>query len=298
MSIKVNSLSFIYNKKDPLAYYALKDVNLSINDGDFVAIVGKTGSGKSTLVQMFNALLLPTDGNVFVDDFLVTSNKKERKTYLKSKNKVDKKYLKNQSNLRRKVGMVFQFPEYQLFSDTVLKDVMFGPKNFGFKEKEAKEKAIEALKSVQIPEEYYEKSPFELSGGEKRRVAIAGILASDPDILILDEPTAGLDPRGKKEIMELVKSFHEKNKTVILVTHDMDVVLEYATKVMVLKDAKIIKETTPEELFNIDDLSEYSLEVPTLYKFRNLLKNGGFAGNLENIRDFDGLISAILEVKK
>ena len=295
--IRTKDLSFIYDKKDPNHYDALSDVNLEINEGDFVCIVGKTGSGKSTLVQTFNSLIEPTSGYTQVETFYITSDKKLKKELLKNESDEVKKDNKHVASLRKKVGMVFQFPEYQLFAETILKDVMFGPKNFGLKEEEAKKLAIESLKDVGIPESYFEKSPFELSGGEKRRVAIAGIIASNPDVLVLDEPTAGLDPNGKKEIMALVKKFHDSGKTIIIVTHDMDLVLNFAKTVIVLNDAKLIEVTTPQKLFNSTNLEKYSLEIPTLYKFINLLKEKGFAGNLNDIYSFDELIERIKEVK-
>ena len=295
--IRTKDLSFVYDKKDPNHYDALSDVNLEINMGDFVCIVGKTGSGKSTLVQTFNSLIEPTSGYTQVETFYITSDKKLKKELLKNESDEVKKDNKHVASLRKKVGMVFQFPEYQLFAETILKDVMFGPKNFGLKEEEAKKLAIESLKDVGIPESYFEKSPFELSGGEKRRVAIAGIIASNPDVLVLDEPTAGLDPNGKKEIMALVKKFHDSGKTIIIVTHDMDLVLNFAKTVIVLNDAKLVEVTTPQKLFNSTNLEKYSLEIPTLYKFINLLKEKGFAGNLNDIYSFDELIERIKEVK-
>lgn len=295
--IRTKDLSFVYDKKDPNHYDALSDINLEINKGDFVCIVGKTGSGKSTLVQTFNSLIEPTSGYTQVETFYITSDKKLKKELLKNESEEVKKDNKHVASLRKKVGMVFQFPEYQLFAETILKDVMFGPKNFGLKEEEAKKLAIESLKDVGIPESYFEKSPFELSGGEKRRVAIAGIIASNPDVLVLDEPTAGLDPNGKKEIMALVKKFHDSGKTIIIVTHDMDLVLNFAKTVIVLNDAKLVEVTTPQKLFNSPNLEKYSLEIPTLYKFVNLLKGKGFAGNLNDIYSFDELIERIKEVK-
>ena len=295
--IKTKNLTYIYDKKDPNHYDALSNIDLEINKGDFVCIVGKTGSGKSTLVQTFNSLILPSTGYTQVETFYITSDKKLKKELLKNESKEVIEDNKHVANLRKKVGMVFQFPEYQLFSETILKDVMFGPKNFGMRDEEAKEVAIKSLKEVGIPESYFERSPFELSGGEKRRVAIAGIIASSPDILVLDEPTAGLDPNGKKEIMALVKKIHETGKTVIIVTHDMDLVLNFANTVIVLSDAKLVEVTTPKELFNSDNLNKYSLEIPTIYKFINLLKNKGFAGNLNEINDIDTLIDRICEAQ-
>ena len=297
MSIKVNNVSYLYNKKENLDKAALKEISLTIKDKDFVTIVGKTGSGKSTLVQTFNALILPTFGYNEIEEFYITEDKKLKKELLKNKDKTIRKENKRYSELKKKVGMVFQFPEYQLFSETVLKDVMFGPKNFGFSEEEAKERAIKALQDVGIPESYFDKSPFELSGGEKRRVAIAGIIASEPDILILDEPTAGLDPKGKKEILELIAAYHKTGKTVIVVTHDMDIVLEYSEKVIVLNNGQLIDILSPNELFKKENLEELSLEMPNLIKFKNQLKYWGFAGFLENINDFDSFIEAIVKVK-
>ncbi|HBS10396.1 MAG TPA: energy-coupling factor transporter ATPase [Firmicutes bacterium] len=296
MQMKVCDVSYIYNKNKIDQYKALDNINLSINEGDFVALVGKTGSGKSTLIQTFNGLILPTSGYVRVKDFIISGDKKLKKTLI-GDDKNLKKINKKSFLLRKIVGMVFQFPEYQLFEQTVLKDTMFGPLNFKFKEDEAKNKAITALNSVGINEEYYDRSPFELSGGEKRRVAIAGILASNPDILILDEPTAGLDPNGKKEIMNLIKEIHLSGKTIVLVTHDMEVVMNYVDKVFVLNDSKFIKQTTPKELFNSNDFENYSLEIPTFYKFKNLLKNKGFKGFIENCDTFDELVNIICEVE-
>lgn len=289
--IEFNNISYVYDKKAINKYDALSNVSFDVEENDFVAIVGKTGSGKSTLVQSLNGLIIPSKGFTKVQNFYVTSDKEVIKR-LKDDG-VKKKELKKFAPLRKEVGMVFQFPEYQLFAENVLKDVMFGPKNFGFSEEEAKKRAIEAIKDVGLNESFYEKSPFELSGGEKRRVAIAGIIASSPSILVLDEPSVGLDPNGKKEIIELIKKIHKSGTTIILVTHDMDVVMECASKVVILKDSKFIEMLTPEELFNKEDISSYSLEVPTFYKFKKALKNNGFKGNIDKINDFDSLMKEI-----
>lgn len=289
--VEFKNVTFKYLKKDNKYGNALDDVSFTIDKGDFFTIVGKTGSGKSTLIQTLNALLLPTSGATIVDDFVVTEDKKIKKDLIKSKRK-KKKDFKNYTFLRKKVGIVFQFSEYQLFADTILKDAMFGPKNFGMSEEEAKNKATYYLKLLGINEDMFSRSPFELSGGQKRRVAFAGILASEPDILVLDEPTVGLDPNGKEEILEIILDIAKTNKTVIVVTHDMELVT-YSKKVAILKDGKLLKLTTPNELFNEDDIETYSLEIPTLFKFKNYLKKYGYKKDLKNVNDFDKLIEVL-----
>lgn len=276
MPIKFENLSFTYAPKTPFQYEAIKNINLEIFDHSFVAIVGPTGSGKSTLVQHINALLLPNQGSLTVNG----------KT-IKAKEKV-----KNIKQFRMETGLVFQFPEYQLFDETILKDVAFGPKNFGDKDEVALEKAKKALTQVGISESYYDKSPFELSGGEKRRVAIAGIIAMEPKILVLDEPTAGLDPKGAKEMLALFKKLHEQGTTIILVTHDMNIVLEYAERVIVLKDGQIHADTTPEKLFG-SSFENYNLEVPPLYEFMKILIEKGKPLPLEKIKTLNDLFKEL-----
>ncbi|MCQ3035419.1 MAG: energy-coupling factor transporter ATPase, partial [Bacilli bacterium] len=267
MSIEVRHLTHVYSKGTLGECKALDDVSLTIKDGSFTCLVGRTGCGKSTLAQHLNGLLIPDEGEIQVGEYLLSSKR----------NKSTKKL----TELRKKVGIVFQFPEYQLFEETVLKDVAFGPSNFGLKKDEAIKLAKECLSIVNIPEEYYEKSPFELSGGEKRRVAIAGLLASSPDVLILDEPTAGLDPKSSKELLELFKSLNESGKTIILVTHDMNIVFEYASEVVVMKNGQIAKQCPPNELF-LSDEEEYSLETPLIAKFIQKLNDKGMKLNLSN----------------
>lgn len=236
---------------------ALQNINFDINDkNEFIAIIGKTGSGKSTLLQHMNGLVLPSKGNVVVFDNIITPNKRKNPKL---------------KNVRKRVGFVFQFPEYQLFEETVLKDIMFAPKNFGYTEEEAKKKAIEVAKLLHI-EKLLNKSPFNLSGGQMRRVAIAGILAYNPDILLLDEPTRGLDPKGAEEIMELFYEIHkETGKTIILISHDMNFVYKYANRLLVLNDSKITYDGPKEELFKSDLYKENHLEKPEVLRLIDYL---------------------------
>ena len=275
MPIKVNNVSHYYYKKTPNEVLALNDVSLNIEDGSFVALVGETGSGKSTLVQHLNALLLPDSGTVEVNEYVVTPNKRKNKKL---------------HDLRKHIGLIFQFPEYQLFEESIIKDVAFGPRNFGASEEEARQKAKEALSLVKIDESYFERTPFELSGGERRRVAIAGILALDPDVLVLDEPTAGLDYQGSKDVMDLVKNLNEKGKTIILVTHDMDIVYRYASRVCFLKGGKIDFDGTPVELFK---RNEKTLDLPYLFDLASKLNERGYNIPLDKIHTISDLVSYI-----
>ena len=258
MNIKLENVNFIYSPNTVEEITALENINLTFNEDSFNAIIGSTGSGKSTLIQLLNGLLKPTSGKVLYNGKEIFTGEKETKE--------QKRALRD---LRCKVGIVFQYPEYQLFEETILKDVMFGPKNKGLNEKEAKEAAIKALLDVKINESMFEKSPFDLSGGEKRRVAIAGVLAMNPEVLILDEPTAGLDPAGKIEILDLIKEYKEKNKvTIILVSHSMEEVASYAGRVIAMKRGKIILDGNTHEVFSKqEELVSLGLDIPECLKF-------------------------------
>lgn len=277
MSITFKEVEHIYSENTPFAYHALKGVNLKITDQSFTAIIGQTGSGKSTLIQHINALLLPTSGSINIDEYLITATDKPSKL----------------KPLRKKAGLVFQFPEYQLFEETIEKDIIFGPMNFGVSEEEAKKIAHNVLKTVGLDESYLNKSPFDLSGGQKRRVAIAGILAMNPDILILDEPTAGLDPQGTNEMMSLFKRINESGKTIILVTHDMNHVLQYCDEVVVMNHGKVEKHDTVTNVFKDSEyLNSLGIDLPIITNFIIKLKNQGF--NLDSsINNIEQLIAAI-----
>lgn len=277
MPIKINDLFYYYNYKKDDEKLALKNINLELKEPFFVAFVGETGSGKSTLIQHFNGLLKPTFGNVNVNDYVLSNSKKKNKKI---------------QLLRQQVGIVFQFSEYQLFEETVLKDVMAGPKAFLKKEEEAKEIAIECLKKVGIDESYFSRSPFDLSGGEKRRVAIAGVLAIKPKILVLDEPTAGLDNKGEKEIMSLLEKMYEEGISIALVTHDMNIVIKYAKRVIALKEGEIIFDGLPIDLFSSLD-ENTALEIPPLYRFISSLNNKGFHLDYKKISDVSTLVEQI-----
>lgn len=279
MQIKISNLSYTYLAKTPNEVEALHNVSLDIPEDKITAIIGHTGSGKSTLIQTLNGLLLPTSGEVRVGEYLITNKKKKNKRI---------------KELRKSLAIVFQFPEYQLFEETVEKDVAFGLKNYGYKEDEAIKLAHKALEEVGIDKSFYKRSPFELSGGEKRRVAIAGIIALNPDILVLDEPTAGLDPLGSKIILNLIDKFNKEGKTIILVTHDMNIVLNYSDHVIVMNDGKVAFEGTPSELFS-GDISTYSIDVPELFKFVKLLESKGIKLDLSKIRTIDDLICQLKE---
>jgi energy-coupling factor transport system ATP-binding protein len=259
MSVEVKGLSFIYGAKTPYEKKAIDNVSFTINKGECVGIVGATGSGKSTLIQHFNGLIKLQSGELKV---LNTSLNDKKPDLI---------------NLRKGIGMLFQYPEYQLFADTVLEDVMFGPINFGMSKSEAEESATKAIKLVGLDfESMKNRSPLEISGGQKRRVAIAGVLAYNPEILVLDEPTAGLDPAGKKEMLDLITKLRDSSvNTIIMVSHNMDEIAQYTDRVIVLKDASLCYDTTPGELFYNHDLESLGLDLPHVVKIVKSLKNKG-----------------------
>ncbi len=260
MGIALENVSFTYQEGTPLASTALSDVSLTIEDGSYTALIGHTGSGKSTILQLLNGLLVPSQGTVRVFDTLITSTSKN----------------KDIRQIRKQVGLVFQFAENQIFEETVLKDVAFGPQNFGVSDEDAEQIAREKLDLVGIDESLFDRSPFELSGGQMRRVAIAGILAMEPAILVLDEPTAGLDPLGRKELMNLFKKLHQSGMTIVLVTHLMDDVAEYANQVYVMEKGRLVKGGKPSDVFqDVIFMEEVQLGVPKITAFCKRLADRG-----------------------
>ena len=274
MSIVLEHVSYTYSPETAYEIHALKDVNLEIPDGQFIGLIGHTGSGKSTLVQHLNGLVRATSGHI----------------YFNGEDIYAKDY--DMRRLRSRVGLVFQYPEHQLFEVDVLSDVCFGPKNQGLSPEEAKERAREALRMVGISEEYEKQSPFELSGGQKRRVAIAGVLAMEPDVLILDEPTAGLDPKGRDEILDEISSLHkERGITVILVSHSMEDVAKYVERIIVMNQGEVLHDGAPREVFrHYKELESVGLAAPQVTYIVHTLKDKGF--------DVDGDATTIEEAKE
>ena len=260
MSIKIENLTHIYSPNGPFEKKALDNVNIEINDGDFVAIIGHTGSGKSTLIQHMNGLEKATSGKIFIDDIDITTK--------------DVKL----TDIRKKVGLVFQYSEYQLFEETIERDIAFGPTNLKLNEEEIKNRVKKAMEMVGLDyETYKDKSPFDLSGGQKRRVAIAGVIAMEPKVLILDEPTAGLDPKGRDDILGQIRQLHDKyGMTIVLVSHSMEDVAKLAEKVIVMNKGKVVLTGTPKEVFKeVDILEEIGLGVPQVtYLMKELIKKG------------------------
>jgi energy-coupling factor transport system ATP-binding protein len=255
MDIQFERVSYTYQMNTPFSYQALKDINMEIKTGEFVAVVGHTGSGKSTLLQHINGLLLPTEGQLQVGDFQLSRDNKRQ----------------DLKKLREKVGVVFQYPEHQLFEETVERDISFGLKNFQVPAEETQTRIASALEKVRLSDDVLQKSPFELSGGQMRRVAIAGVLAMNPKVLILDEPTAGLDPKGQHDVMNMFYDLHKtKHMTTILVTHQMNHALEYADHIFVLADGRVHMEGAPEQIFSqVESLEEANLDMPDILSLMN-----------------------------
>jgi energy-coupling factor transport system ATP-binding protein len=258
MDIQLQQIGYAYAKGTPFEKRALFDVDLHIQSGSYHAIIGHTGSGKSTLLQHLNALLKPSEGSLKLGDLTIVAGKK----------------VKNIRPVRQQIGIVFQFPEHQLFDETVLKDIMFGPLNFGVPAAEAERRARLLVEQLGLPSDVLEKSPFDLSGGQMRRVAIAGVLAMEPSVLVLDEPTAGLDPRGRFEIMELFYKLHvEKGLTTVLVTHSMEDAARYADQVAIMHESTCVLSGSPQEIFgNEERLAEYRLEAPRVVRFQRKIE--------------------------
>lgn len=277
MSIKAEKLTYVYMKDTPFESTAIRDVDFEINDGEFVAIIGHTGSGKSTLIQLLNGLLKPTSGKVYVDGVEVGSSKKELK------------------EVRGKVGIVFQYPEYQLFEETVEKDVAFGPNNQGEKENVVAERVKNAIEDMGLCyEEIKDMSPFELSGGQKRRVAIAGVLAMNPQIVIFDEPTAGLDPKGRELLFDSIEKLKNKGKTIILVSHSMDDVARLADRILVMYNGSLVMSGTPREVFS-EKYREYGLRLPQVAEIAKKLNSTGMFDIKDGTFTIDGLVEEIMD---
>lgn len=285
MSIKVENLTYKYSVGSPFEKTALDDVSLEIEDGEFIGLIGHTGSGKSTLIQQFNGLLKPTNGNIYIDDVCITEKDADL------------------NKIRQKVGLVFQYPEYQLFEETIEKDVSFGPKNLGLSDDEVLSRVKRALKVVGIDyEKYKDISPFDLSGGQKRRIAIAGVIAMEPKVLILDEPTAGLDPKGRDEILREIKNLHNEYKmTIILVSHSMEDMANVADRLIVMSKGKNVLMGSPKEVFKeIDTLEEIGLAVPQItYLIRDLRSKGfNISDNIITIEEAKEAILSIFKERK
>lgn len=285
MELSTKQLAHVYSEGTPKEHRAIHDVSIDVPPGSFYAIIGHTGSGKSTFIQHLNGLLKPTSGSVHIGNTTIKADEKPKRL----------------KEVRKRVGMVFQYPEHQLFEETIEKDICFGPRNFGVSEKEAKRRAKETLRLVGLDEEYLERSPFELSGGQMRRVAIAGVLAMNPEVLILDEPTAGLDPSGQREMMELFISLQkEKEITIILVTHSMEDAARYADRIFVMADGTLYLEGTPDEIFRQEDkLSDVGLDIPESTRFIKAVQER-FGTTLEagyTMEDAVELVDQLLKVR-
>lgn len=285
MLIQLKDVSYIYSQGTPFEVRALDNINLEIDEGEFVAVIGHTGSGKSTLIQHFNGLVEPTKGEVIIEGDSLKNPKV------------------NKSKVRQKVGLVFQYPEHQLFEETVAKDVAFGPLNLGYSPEETEEMVKEAMNRVGLPyDEYKDQSPMELSGGEKRRAAIAGVLVMNPKVLVLDEPTAGLDPKGRDDILDEIKNIYEKlGITVILVSHSMDDVARLVDRIIVMEKGKVFMDDTPKKVFrHEEELVKIGLGVPQITSFMKVLKSRGYDVDTDiiNIEDAKIEIERVLRGRK
>lgn len=282
MSIKLSNIYYTYSKGTPFERLALNDVSLEISKGEIVAIIGHTGSGKSTLVQHLNGLLKPDKGSASIDDIDITAKGAEAKT------------------ARQQVGMVFQYPEHQLFAETVFEDIAFGPRNKGFAEDEVEKQVREAMAFVGLDyDTFAQRSPFQLSGGQMRRVAIAGVVAMNPDYLVLDEPSAGLDPRSRNAVFKEIMSLHKsRGIAIVLVTHSMEEAVKYADRLLVINAGKVLFDGTPADIFkqHADELVKVGVDVPQVYKLADLLRKNGLAVK-ENIKDDMSLVKAIKQAK-
>lgn len=282
MSIKLSNIYHTYSNGTPFERLALNDVSLEISKGEIVAIIGHTGSGKSTLVQHLNGLLKPDKGSASIDDIDITAKSAEAKT------------------ARQQVGMVFQYPEHQLFAETVFEDIAFGPRNKGFAEDEVEKQVREAMAFVGLDyDTYAQRSPFQLSGGQMRRVAIAGVVAMNPDYLVLDEPSAGLDPRSRNAVFKEIMSLHKsRGIAIVLVTHSMEEAVKYADRLLVINAGKVLFDGTPADIFkqHADELVKVGVDVPQVYKLADLLRKNGLAVK-ENIKDDMSLVKAIKQAK-
>lgn len=291
MPIKISHLNFVYNKGTPFAKTALKDINLTINDGEFWGVIGHTGSGKSTLFSHLNALTRIQEGTIEIDGFTLEGN---------GGKKLKKKYRRDFKALRAHVGMVFQYPEYQLFAETVEADVAFGAKNVGIKGDELQSRVRGAVEMVGLSfDELKDRSPFDLSGGQKRRVALAGVLAMHPKILVLDEPTAGLDPRGKREILDLITRIKQSLcPTVVMISHNMDEVAQYCDRIAVMADGELKLATTPAELFTQTELlRELHIEMPSVTRLACDLYEAGLPVSRAVLTE-EQLLNEILRCKR
>lgn len=279
MSLIVNHVSYYYNRNTVMETKALDDISFTVSDGEFIGLIGHTGCGKSTLVQHLNGLLKVQEGEICYNGENISDSDFDMR------------------KLRSLVGLVFQYPEHQLFEEDVFSDVCFGPRNLGLSDAEVELRAYEALKQVDVKDEHFYQSPFDLSGGEKRRVAIAGVLAMHPEVLVLDEPTAGLDPRGRQEILKLISDLHEKNGiTIILVSHSMDDVAEYANRLLVMHEGRLVYDDTPRNVFaNEAELEAMGLSVPEVTKIMHMLKDAGVPVRQDAITIEEGL-RACLEI--